>query len=221
MIKQISWKRAAPFIRADYIFVDCGISNVSCRLAVMQILRFTSGLELRRWLEKNHAAPEGIWLRFFKKASGERSVNYAEALDEALCFGWIDGQVKSYDKLSWLQKFTPRRPKSLWSERNTLHVERLTKAGAMTAPGLKAVEAAKADGRWRAAYCSPKNAVPPQDFLTALAKNKKAKAFFESLNRANIYSIVYRLQTARKPETREKRMKIILGMLRQGKKFHP
>jgi uncharacterized protein YdeI (YjbR/CyaY-like superfamily) len=187
----------------------------------MQILRFETSPDLRRWLGENHAATDGIWLRFFKKASGEKSVTYAEALDEALCFGWIDGQLKPHDKLSWLQKFTPRRPKSLWSQRNTLHVERLVKGGAMTAAGLKAVEAAKADGRWQAAYSSPGKALPPGDFLKELAKNKKAKAFFESLNKTNIYSIVYRLQTARKAETREKRMKIILAMMRQGKKFHP
>jgi uncharacterized protein YdeI (YjbR/CyaY-like superfamily) len=147
-------------------------------------------------------------------------VTYVEALDEALCFGWIDGQVKSFDELSWLQKFTPRRLKSQWSQRNTLHVERLIKAGAMSAAGLKAVEAAKADGRWQAAYSSPRNAIPPEDFLKELARNKKAKAFFESLNKANVYAIVYRLQTARKPETRKKRMQLILAMMRQGKKFH-
>lgn len=187
----------------------------------MQILRFESSLDFRRWLEKNHAVSDGLWLRFFKKSSGEKSVIYAEALDEALCFGWIDGQIKSYDKLSWLQKFTPRRPKSQWSERNTLHVDRLIKAGSMAAAGLQAVEAAKADGRWQAAYSSPRNASPPEDFLKKLARNKSAKAFFESLNKANVFSIVYRLQTARKPETREKRMKTILAMMRQDKKFHP
>jgi uncharacterized protein YdeI (YjbR/CyaY-like superfamily) len=203
-----------------YIFIDRSIFNVSCDQALMQILRFESSLDFRRWLEKNHAASDGLWLRFFKKASGEKSVTYVEALDEALCFGWIDGQVKSFDELSWLQKFTPRRLKSQWSQRNTLHVERLIKAGAMSAAGLKAVEAAKADGRWQAAYSSPRNAIPPEDFLKELARNKKAKAFFESLNKANVYAIVYRLQTARKPETRKKRMQLILAMMRQGKKFH-
>jgi uncharacterized protein YdeI (YjbR/CyaY-like superfamily) len=187
----------------------------------MDILRFESSLDLRRWLEKNHASADGIWLSFFKKDSGEKSVTYVQALDEALCFGWIDGQIKPCDELSWLQRYTPRRAKSQWSKRNTLHVERLTKAGAMTTAGLKVIEAAKADGRWEAAYSSPRDAVPPEDFLKELAKNKKAKAFFESLNKANVYAIVYRLQTARKPETRKKRMKIILTMMRQGKKFHP
>jgi len=163
----------------------------------------------------------GVWLRISKKAAADKSLTYAEALDQALCYGWIDGQKKPFDKLSWLQKFTPRRSKSGWSELNTRHVERLTQAGAMKAAGLKAVAAAKADGRWQAAYASPKNASPPKDFLKELAKNKKAEAFFETLNRANVYSIVYRLQTAKKTETREKRMKTILAMMEAGKAFHP
>ena len=187
----------------------------------MQILHFKTSADFRFWLEKNHAKSDGLWLRMFKKGTGEKSVTYAEALDQALCHGWIDSQVKSFDQLSWIQKFTPRRPGSGWSKLNTQHVERLTKAGAMAPAGLKAVEAAKADGRWKAAYASPKNASPPEDFLKELAKNKKAKAFFGTLNRANVYAIVYRLQTAKKPETREKRLKTILAMMEQGKAFHP
>jgi uncharacterized protein YdeI (YjbR/CyaY-like superfamily) len=182
---------------------------------------FQSSADFRQWLEKNHARSTGIWLRIFKKTAKEKSLTYAQALDQALCYGWIDGQKKPFDEQSWLQRFTPRRPKSAWSKINTEHVARLTKAGAMTAAGLKAVEAAKADGRWQAAYASPRNAGPPEDFLKELGKNKKAKAFFETLNRANVYAIVYRLQTAKKPETRAKRMKTILDMMAQGKKFHP
>jgi uncharacterized protein YdeI (YjbR/CyaY-like superfamily) len=187
----------------------------------VQILEFKSSVDFRRWLEKNHAESDGIWLRFFKKHPGEKSLTHAEALDQALCYGWIDGQLKAFDKLSWLQKFTPRRSKSGWSKINTQHVERLIKAGVMAPPGHKAVEAAKADGRWQAAYDSPRNASPPADFLKELDKNAKAKAFFKTLNRANVYSIVYRLQTAKKPETRAKRMEVILAMMGQGKKFHP
>lgn len=172
------------------------------------------------WLAVNHGKCDGIWLRLFKKDSGRATVTYAEALDQALCFGWIDGQVKSLDELSWIQKFTPRRARSGWSKRNTEHVERLTKAGLMMPAGLLAVEAAKADGRWKSAYESPKNAKPPEDFLRALGKNRKAKVFFETLNRANVYAIVYRLQTAKKPETRARRMEIILAMLAKGGKFH-
>jgi uncharacterized protein YdeI (YjbR/CyaY-like superfamily) len=190
-------------------------------LKSIQILSFKSSAHFRRWLKKHHSRQEGIWLRFFKKNSGEKTVTYAEALDQALCYGWIDAQIKSFDELSWIHKFVPRRPKSGWSKLNTQHVERLTASGAMRSPGLAAVAAAKADGRWDAAYCSPRNADPPKDFLQELAKNKQAEAFFKSLNRANLYSIVYRLTTAKKPETRERRMKLILAMMAQGKSFHP
>jgi uncharacterized protein YdeI (YjbR/CyaY-like superfamily) len=184
-------------------------------------LHFKSPADFRRWLQKHHLASDGFWLRIAKKTSPEKSVTYAEALDLALCYGWIDGQKKPLDERSWLQKFTPRRRKSGWSQKNTEHVARLIKAGAMTPAGLAAVNAAKADGRWKAAYASPHNAFLPADFLKELNKNKKAKTFFKTLNRANIYSIVYRLQTAKKIETRRKRMKMILAMMDQGKTFHP
>jgi uncharacterized protein YdeI (YjbR/CyaY-like superfamily) len=187
----------------------------------MEILQFESPADFRRWLEQHHAGSDGLWLRFFKKASKVKSLTHAEALDQALCHGWIDGQAKPLDEKSWLQKFTPRRPKSGWSKINTQHVERLAQDGLMTAAGLAAVEAAKADGRWKAAYDSPRNALPPKDLLKELENNAKAKAFFKGLNRANVYSIVYRLQTAKKPETRQKRLQMILDMLAQGKTFHP
>ena len=184
------------------------------------MLRFKSSADFREWLERHHAASDGLWLRIFKKGSGEKTVTYAEALDQALCYGWIDGQLKPLDAQSWLRKFTPRRPRSGWSKLNTQHVERLTKAGAMTPAGLQAVQTAEADGRWKGAYASPRNALPPEDFLKRLARNKQAKAFFETLNKANVYAIVYRLQTAKKPETREKRMQAILAMMTLGKRFH-
>ena len=175
-------------------------------------MSFTSSLDFRSWLVKNHSQSDGVLMRIYKKDSGVATVTYAEALDQALCFGWIDGQKKPYDKQSWLQKFTPRRPKSGWSKINTLHVARLTKAGAM--------EAAKADGRWKAAYDSFGNAAVPHDFLKELARNKKANAFFATLNRTNLYSITYRLQTAKKPETRERRIQAIIEKLARGEKFH-
>ncbi len=187
----------------------------------MQTLHFKTAADFRHWLKKNHLNSEGIWLRIFKKDSHEQSVTYADALDQALCHGWIDGQKKSFDKSSWLQKFTPRRPKSGWSQRNTQHAERLIKAGEMTPAGMQAVEAAKADGRWATAYASSRDANPPEDFLKELSRNKKAEAFFKTLTKANVYSIVYRLETAKTPETREKRMKMILAMMEQGKAFHP
>jgi uncharacterized protein YdeI (YjbR/CyaY-like superfamily) len=185
-----------------------------------EILRFRSSSEFRRWLAANHRQSDGIWLRIFKKDSGETSLTYAEALDEALCFGWIDGQKQRHDEFSWRQRFTPRRPKSSWSKINTQHVERLIQSGRMKVPGLAQIDAAKKDGRWAAAYDSPSNATFPEDFLAALRKSKKAKAFFESLNKANRYAIAYRLQTAKKPETRQRRMENILAMLARGEAFH-
>jgi uncharacterized protein YdeI (YjbR/CyaY-like superfamily) len=184
------------------------------------ILSFTSTEELTSWLAKHHEESTGFWIRLFKKNSDVTSITYAEALDMALCYGWIDGQKKPYDTDSWLQKFTPRRPKSIWSKRNREHIERLEKSGKMKAAGIKQVEAAKADGRWEQAYDSSINTAVPADFLIKLAKNKKAETFFKTLNKANTYSIAWRLQTAKKPETRDKRMKAILEMLEKGEKFH-
>jgi uncharacterized protein YdeI (YjbR/CyaY-like superfamily) len=187
----------------------------------MKIMRFKSSRDFRTWLAKNHSQSDGIWLRVYKKNSAVTSVTYPAALDQALCYGWIDGQKKPYDQESWLQKFTPRGSKSGWSKINTEHAQRLIKSGEMAPAGAKAVSAAKADGRWETAYDSFSNATVPEDFLKELTKNAKAKAFFETLNKTNIYSITYRLQTAKKTETRERRMKLILGMLAEGKKFHP
>jgi uncharacterized protein YdeI (YjbR/CyaY-like superfamily) len=187
----------------------------------LPILSFETSKQWERWLAKNYNSLGGIWLRITKKNSGQQSVTYAEALDAALCYGWIDGQKKSNDDCSWLQKFTRRRPKSAWSKKNTEHVKRLTKAGKMKPAGLAAVEEAKKDGRWKAAYHSQSKSEIPEDFLKELSRNKKAQAFFNSLNKTNLYSVAYRLQTARKPETRKRRMKAILEMMANGKKFHP
>ena len=184
------------------------------------IQSFVSASEWEQWLAANHAKSDGIWLQIFNKESGKKTVTYAEALDEALCYGWIDGQKKKLDSDSWIQKFTPRRARSIWSKRNIEHIERLTNEKRMKAAGLNAFEDAKKDGRLAAAYDSPSNSTPPEDFLKLLEKNKKAKAFFDSLNKANKYAITWRLQTAKKPETREKRMNIILEMLAKGEKFH-
>lgn len=181
---------------------------------------FRSSQELRAWLAKEHARATNLFLRIYKKGSGVVSVTYAEALDQALCFGWIDGQKLPFDAISWVQKFTPRRSKSGWSKRNIAHVDRLTKAGQMMPAGLKEMEAAKADGRWAVAYDSPANATVPPEFMRQLARNAKAEAFFSTLNRANLYAIAYRLQTAKRPETKIKRMKLIIEMLARGEKFH-
>jgi uncharacterized protein YdeI (YjbR/CyaY-like superfamily) len=186
----------------------------------METISFVSWRDFRAWLAKSHDRSDGILLRIYKKDSGVACVTYAEALDQALCFGWIDGQKKPYDNESWLQKFTPRRIGSGWSKKNTEHAERLIKSGEMTPAGLKEVKAAKEDGRWRAAYDSFSNAAVPDDFLKELGRNKKANAFFQTLNKTNIYSIAYRLQTAKKPETRKKRMQAIIDKLARGEKFH-
>jgi uncharacterized protein YdeI (YjbR/CyaY-like superfamily) len=186
----------------------------------LPVLSFETSADFRNWLEKNYEDQTGIWLRIFKKDSGVASVNYALALDEALCYGWIDGQVKSIDEKSYMQKFTPRRLRSMWSKRNIENVKRLKKEGRMRPSGIKEVEKAKADGRWENSYDSPSNMTVPEDLLIELSKDKKAAEFFNTLSKINKYSIVWRLQTARKPETRANRMKVIIEMLSKGKSFH-
>lgn len=185
------------------------------------IIPFGSQAEWRSWLEQNYTLHSGIWLQFYKKGSGIPTVTYAEALDEALCFGWIDGQMKRGDEKYYIQKFTPRRVRSMWSKRNTEHVARLEKEGKMAPSGWKAIEAAKADGRWDCAYDSPGKMTVPEDLLRELAKDQKSLAFFESLDKVNKFAIAWRLQSAKNPLIREKRMDSILEMLANGEKIHP
>jgi uncharacterized protein YdeI (YjbR/CyaY-like superfamily) len=181
---------------------------------------FESPKAWEKWLAASQQKADGVWLRFFKKGSGVKTIFYDEALDVALCYGWIDGQAKSHDERSWVQKFTPRRARSMWSKRNKEHVARLIKSKKMRAAGLREIANAKKDGRWDAAYDPASSMVVPEDFLKRLAKDKKAERFFETLNRANTYAIAWRLQTAKKPETREGRMKALLEMLSKGEKLH-
>jgi uncharacterized protein YdeI (YjbR/CyaY-like superfamily) len=183
-------------------------------------ISFESSRAFRGWLSKHQSRSPGIWLRIFKNDSGTKSISYAEALDDALCFGWIDGQKRPCDSESWLQKFTPRRPRSRWSKKNTEHAERLIESGEMTSSGLTEISAAKADGRWKAAYVSFGSAAAPADFLKELEKNRKARAFFKTITKTNLYSIAYQLQTAKKPETRKRRMEMIIKMLERGETFH-
>jgi uncharacterized protein YdeI (YjbR/CyaY-like superfamily) len=183
-------------------------------------IEFKTAKAFETWLAKNHDHSKGIWLKLYKKDSGKKTISYAEALDVALCYGWIDGQKQAYDEQAWLQKFCPRKAKSIWSKINTGHVERLIKEGRMRPAGLEVVEKAKADGSWEKAYDSPSKITIPEDFLKELSKNKKAEAFFKGLNKTNLFSIGFRLQTAKKQETREKRMKEIIKMLAKGEKFH-
>lgn len=185
-----------------------------------KIVEFRDQQAFRDWLTVHAKNTDGIWLRMYKKATNITSITYAEALDEALCFGWIDGQRKSYDELSFVQKFTPRRPRSMWSKRNTEHVERLKKAGLMMPAGLQEVEKAQADGRWEAAYGTPANMQVPDDFLEELNKHPKAKSFYATLNKTNTYAIAWRLQTAKTEATRRRRTEKIIEMLNTGKELH-
>jgi uncharacterized protein YdeI (YjbR/CyaY-like superfamily) len=165
------------------------------------------------WLAQNHDTEPELWLKIYKKGSGQKTIDWNGAVVEALCWGWIDGIKKSLDDEAYLQRFTPRRPNSNWSKRNREHVERLTAEGRMQEPGLIHVRAAQENGRWQTAYAPPSEMTMPEDFMAALAERPLAKAFFETLNRQNRYAIAYRLQTAKKPETRQKRFDSFLAML--------
>ena len=186
----------------------------------LPVLFFETSEEFRKWLENNYEGTAGVWLRFFRKNSGIQSINYDIALDEALCYGWIDGQAKKFDEQSYIQKFTPRRSRSIWSKRNIENVKRLEKEGRMRPSGMKEIEAAKADGRWEKAYDSPSTMTIPEDFLEELSRDQKAAEFFNNLNKTNKFAITWRLQTARKPETRANRMKAIIELLSKGKSYH-
>jgi uncharacterized protein YdeI (YjbR/CyaY-like superfamily) len=177
--------------------------------------------EWAAWLERHHATERGLWLRLAKKGSGLRSLSYAEALDAALCHGWIDGQKRSYDGESWLQKFTPRGKRSVWSKINREHVERLIGSGAMRPAGLAAVEAAKRDGRWDRAYDSQGSATVPDDLQAALDRHPEARAFFGTLKSRSRYAILYRIQTASKEETRARRIRECVAMLARGEAPYP
>jgi uncharacterized protein YdeI (YjbR/CyaY-like superfamily) len=186
----------------------------------LPVLPFESKKKWADWLARQHDKSAGVWLKLSKKDSGIPSVTRDEALDVALCYGWIDGQGKSFDDKYWLQKFTPRRPKSIWSKINTEKVERLIASGEMKPAGLKAIESAKQDGRWEAAYASQKNITVPEDFQAVLNKNRKAQAFFATLSGANRYAILFRIHNAKKPETRLKRIQQFVEMLENGEKIH-
>lgn len=186
----------------------------------LSTIAFVSQKEWEKWLSRHHESSKGVWIKFAKKASGIPTVTYDEALEVALCYGWIDGQAKSLDEKFYLQKFVHRRPRSVWSKRNCDIANRLIKEKKMQPAGLLEIEKAKQDGRWERAYDSPKNMVIPEDFLKELAKNQKAEAFFKTLNKTNVFTIGLRLQTAKKQETRERRMQVIIAMLEKGEKFY-
>jgi uncharacterized protein YdeI (YjbR/CyaY-like superfamily) len=172
------------------------------------------------WLEKNHRRSPGVWIRLAKKGSGIKSITSPEALEVALCFGWIDAQVRPDSDDTWLQRFMPRAKRSMWSKRNREKATALIAAGKMRPAGLEEIERARADGRWAEAYDSPKNATVPADLENALKTHPTAGAFFKTLNGANRYAILWRVQTARKPETRERRIRTLVEMLEKGETFH-
>lgn len=184
------------------------------------VVFFETPEEFEKWLAQNHDNHPGVWLRMFKKGTQKPSVTYAQALDVALCYGWIDGQSKTYDEESWIQKFTLRGKKSIWSIRNREHVERLTQAGKMKPAGQAAIDAAKADGRWENAYASSKNAEMPQEFVMAINNNPKAKAFYETISPTNRYAIYFRITTPKKAETRARKIKEYVEMLERGETIH-
>lgn len=184
------------------------------------LMFFTTSEEWEEWLSKNHQTADGVWLKFAKKDSGVTSVNYAEALDVALCYGWIDGQARSIDATYYQQKFTPRRNKSMWSKRNIDKVAKLIADGRMQAAGLAAIEDAKKNGRWDNAYDAPKNMEVPSELADALNANPDAKAFFDTLNKTNRYAFCFRVQTAMKPETKRARIEKLITMLKNGEKLY-
>ncbi len=186
----------------------------------LPILLFAVPTELEAWLEENHADSEGIWLKIAKKGVEPPSVTYGEALELSLCFGWIDSQKRGHDESHFLQRFTPRRPRGRWSKINREKAEALIEAGAMRPAGLAEVEAAQADGRWEAAYEGARTAKVPADLQRELDANPAAAEFFAGLDGANRYAILYRLDEAKKPETRERRLRKFVAMLERGEKIH-
>ncbi len=188
--------------------------------AEVPVLPFTHRAAWKKWLDRNHATSSGVWIHFAKKASGIPSVTYAEALDVALCYGWIDSQKKGHDEKTFLQKFTPRGARSIWSTINRDKVRALTESGDMHAAGLAEVERAKKDGRWDAAYEGQARAQIPPDLQAELDARPRAAKFFAKLSSQNRYAILFRLHTAKKPETRAKRLAIFVAMLERGETLH-
>jgi uncharacterized protein YdeI (YjbR/CyaY-like superfamily) len=186
----------------------------------LPILSFADQAAFEGWLSAQGPSSGGLWLKLFKKGSGIATVSKAEALDAALCHGWIDGQLDKYDELSWLVRFTPRRPRSKWSEVNARRAEELAAAGWMRPPGLAEIESARADGRWAAAYAPQSRAKVPEDLRAALEASPKAAAFFATLKGANRYAVLYRIGAVKKPETRARKIAEFVAMLERGETVH-
>ncbi len=187
----------------------------------LPVVAFASRDAWAAWLAEQHAASGGLWLKLAKKGSGFDSVSYAEAVEVALCYGWIDGQGGSYDDHWWLQRFGPRRPRSKWSKINRARATELIERGEMRPAGLRQVERAKQDGRWDAAYDAQSTAMVPEDLQRELDEHETARAFFATLDSANRYAILYRIQDAKKPETRARRIQQFVAMLNEQRKLYP
>ncbi|MPV66215.1 YdeI/OmpD-associated family protein [Burkholderia sp. BE17] len=185
------------------------------------VLTFTSQTEWESWLEQNGSTSTEAWLRLAKKGTGPRTVTYEQALESALCHGWIDGQKQAESEQYWLQRFTPRSAKSIWSKLNKDRAEALIAAGRMRPAGMCEIEKARKDGRWKAAYTSASNSTVPDDLQAALDANPGAKKFFATLNSRNRYAILFRVQNAKKPETRARKIAEFVDMLNRGETFHP
>jgi uncharacterized protein YdeI (YjbR/CyaY-like superfamily) len=187
----------------------------------LPVRRFASGAAWAKWLAANHERSAGVWIEFAKKGSGLASVTYAEALEAALCYGWIDSQARSVSETRYRQRFTPRRPRSKWSRINCASVERLLAAGRLASAGIREMEAAKQDGRWAAAYASPSAMTVPADLEARLVRSPRARRAFEVLDGQNRYAILYRLHDAKKVETRQRRLDDFVRMLEAGETIHP
>lgn len=185
------------------------------------VVAFESSESWAAWLAEQHGESDGAWMKIAKKGTGVPTVTHAEALDVALCYGWIDGQRKALDDTYFLQLFTPRRPQSKWSKINREKVEALIAQGRMQPPGLREIERAKADGRWDAAYEAQSRITVPEDLQRAFDENPAAAAFFKTLNSQNRYSVLYRISDAKRPETRARRIEKFVQMLARGEKIHP
>lgn len=186
----------------------------------LPVIRFVSAAEWERWLEENHAGSSGLWIKMGKKDAGVESVRYPEVLESALCFGWIDGRREAHDERYFLQRYTPRRPRSRWSRINRDTAQRLVAEGRMRPAGLAEVQRAKADGRWEAAYDGQRTSKVPEDLQHELDAHPKAKAFFDQLSSQNRYAILYRLQDARRPETRARRLAKFVAKLEAGEPIY-
>jgi uncharacterized protein YdeI (YjbR/CyaY-like superfamily) len=185
------------------------------------VLFFEKKEDWNNWLENNHSESKGIWIKIMKKASGIESLNYKEALEVALCYGWIDGQKNPFNDVAWLQKFTPRNPKSIWSKINKEKAELLIKEEKMRAAGLTAIENAKLNGNWDIAYDSYKTASIPDDLQLEFDRNESARSFFETLNRTNRYAILFRIQNTKNAITRKNRIDKFIQMLEKKEKLYP